>query len=180
MTAVSRGPFGLAERDGLAGPPVPADGDHAGLGGDLALRREDRLAGGQARGAEAFHRQAHRHPPLRVADLRAEVHLDPGHHVIGLAAEGLHEERVPALLEIGQEHRVVDVPQGVRVPPPDIDRMLEYRVHLLHSTVLLPPRPHGIMPARAGRGSPARRACRCMSCQPSRCSDSRRLVPSSG
>jgi hypothetical protein len=65
-----------------------------------------------------------------VADLGAQVHFEPGDHVVGMA-EGLRVERISALLEVGEEDGVIDVSQGVRVTPPDMDNALEHRGHVL-------------------------------------------------
>ena len=71
MTAVSPARSLSVNGAGLR-PAGPADGHDPGLAGVLAWGREDGLAGGQARGAEPLHLEAHRDPALRVADLRAE------------------------------------------------------------------------------------------------------------
>jgi hypothetical protein len=49
---------------------------------------------------------------------------------VRIAAERLHVEGVPAFFQVGQEYRVVDVPQCVDIPPPQADPMLEDRVHM--------------------------------------------------
>ena len=100
------------------------------------MRRSNRLSRRQAGGAHSFHLDAHPELPVGVADLGAQVDLDPRHHVVRIAAEGLHVEGVPAFLQVGQEHRVVDVPQGVNIMPPQADLMLEDRAHML--TLSLP------------------------------------------
>jgi hypothetical protein len=110
---------------------VPADRDDARLGRHFSRRGEDRLLGGQARRAQALRLYPHCHLPVGVADLRAQVHLEPGHHVAGIDAEHLRVERVPALLEVGQEDGVIDVALGVGVTPPDPDQVLERRGHVL-------------------------------------------------
>ncbi len=73
-----------------------------------------------------------------------------------LAAQGLQVEGIPALFEVGQEHGVIDMTQGVHVTPPHLDRKLEYRGHVptsLGSTQKLSP---GLAaaptPAPQGRG----------------------------
>jgi hypothetical protein len=124
------GTLGLGERDGLPAAAVPADRDGARLGRDLLGRRQDRLPGGQARAAQPLRLDPDQHPAVRVADLRAEVDLQPGHHIVGVTAQGLDEEGVPALLEVAEEHGMVDVTKGVGVPPPDLDRVLERRAHI--------------------------------------------------
>src|SRR5436190_4236657 len=121
--------FGLAEGDWLSLAGVPADRDDARLGHDLVRRRDDRFTGGEAGRAQALHLDADRHPPVRVADLRPQINFKPDDHIDRVAGEGLREEGVPALLEVGQEHRVIDVTQGVHVTPPDVDLMLEHRAH---------------------------------------------------
>jgi len=124
------GTFGVAERDGFPAAAIPPHRDGARLGRDLLGRGQDRLPGRQAGGAQPLRLDPHQHPAVRVADLRAEVDLQPGHHVVGVAAQGLHEEGIPALLEVAEEHGVVDVTEGVSVPPPDLDRVLERRAHI--------------------------------------------------
>ncbi len=124
------GAFGIGECDGLPAAGVPPHRDGPRLGRDLLGRCQDRLPGGQARAAQPLRLDPHQHPAVRVADLRAEVDLQPGHHVVGVAAQGLDEEGIPALLEVAEEHGVVDVTEGVGVPPPDLDRVLERRAHI--------------------------------------------------
>ena len=72
-----------------------------------------------------------------MAYLGAQVHLQADDDVDRIAAENLSEERVPALLEVGQEDRVINVAKGVRVAPPDVDRMLEYGGHVLAPSLAL-------------------------------------------
>lgn len=70
-------------------------------------------------------------PFSRQARAAANGHLTMATHVAGIAEKSLREEGIPALFEVGEEDRVVDVTQCVRVTPPDLDRMLEYRAHAL-------------------------------------------------
>jgi hypothetical protein len=66
-----------------------------------------------------------------VANLRAQVHFEPDNYVAGVAAEDLRVERIPALLQVGQEDGVIDVALGVRITPPDPDKVLKHRGHML-------------------------------------------------
>src|SRR5580693_2005859 len=120
-------PLGFAERDGPVLAGVPADRDHARLGHHVPRRDQDRLPGGQAGGAQSFGLYPHRHLPVRVPDLGAQVYLDPGYHIAGIGPDDVLEERVPGLLEVGEEHGVVDVSLAVRVTPPDRDQALKHR-----------------------------------------------------
>src|SRR5262249_7608248 len=91
-----------------------------------------------------------------VAHLGAQVDFQPDDHVAGVVAQGLDVEGIPALLEVGQEHRVIDVTQGVDVTPPHLDRLLEYRGHMptsLGSTQKLSPVAGAAREAVAGRGT---------------------------
>jgi len=114
-----------------SGAGVPEHGDDSRLGGGRARRREDRLPRRQAGGAYPLHLDAHPELPVGVADLGAPVDLHPCHHVMRIPAERLHVESVPSFFQVGQEHRVVDVPQRVNIPPPQADLMLKDRVHEL-------------------------------------------------
>jgi hypothetical protein len=105
----------------------------------------------QAGGAHPLHLDAHPELPVGVADLGAQVDLRPRHHVVRVAAERLHVEGVPPFLQVGQEHRVVDVPQCVDIPPPQADLMLEDRVHTL---TLSPPGTASVIAAPTRRRRP--------------------------
>lgn len=123
--------LGFAERDRLPIDRIPANGDDASVSHDLPGRVDDRLTGCQARRAKAFYRYLHCQVPVIAKDLRSQVHLNPHHDIVWLAAENLRVKSIAALLEVSQEHRVVDVTERVCVPPPDINRMLKYRGHEL-------------------------------------------------
>src|SRR5271156_3747488 len=116
----------LTERDRLVLAGGPAGRDHARPRPPPPREGQDRLPSGQARGPQPLGLYPDRHLTFRVTDFGAQVYFDPGHHVVGLAVEGLRVERVPALLEVGEEDGVVDVSQGVRVAPPDRYLALEH------------------------------------------------------
>src|SRR6202042_3209387 len=84
----------------------------------------------QAGAAQPFGLYPHAHLLVPVPDLRAQVHLDPDHHVVRITQD-LQVKRVPALLEVGQEDGVVDVAQRVAVTPSDPHHPLEHRAHPL-------------------------------------------------
>jgi hypothetical protein len=134
------GSLGLAERHRLAAVGVPSDGHDPRLRDHLPRGAENRLAGGQAGGSHPLYLHPDRHPPVLAPDLGAEVDLEPGNDVVRVAAEYLHVERVPALLEVGQEHDVIDMTERVGVSPPDIDRTLEHGdVLLVHGRLEVGP-----------------------------------------
>ena len=54
-------------------------------------------------------------PFSRQARAAANGHLTMATHVAGIAEKSLREEGIPALFEVGQGHRVIDVTQSVRV-----------------------------------------------------------------
>src|SRR5450755_1059348 len=123
--------LGLAER----GPPpevgIPANRVDARLGRHLLRSGEDRFASRQTGRSQALDLYPHRHPPVRIADLSAQINLKPDNYVEWITAQALHEEGVPSLLKVGQEHGVIDMTQSVHVTPPDVDRMLKAQAHAL-------------------------------------------------
>jgi len=117
---------------------VPANRDHARLGRDLLSGCKERLPGREACRSQVLYRYSRRHPPLGATNLCAQVNFEPHDYVHRIAAEGLLEEGIPAFLEVGQKYRVINVPQGVRVPPPDIHLMLENRAHSFSAVSVCP------------------------------------------
>ncbi len=79
----------IAERDRLALHGIPADRDNARLGGHITCWGEYRLAGDQARGADALGFDPHSHLPVLVADLGSQVDFQPYDDVNRIAAHDL-------------------------------------------------------------------------------------------
>src|SRR5215472_3251297 len=145
----------LAERNRLSLVGIPANGDRAGLRDGLPARADDGLARREAGRPNTLGLDPHRDPPVLVAHLGAQVNLQPDDDVVRVA-EHLCVERVPALLEVGQEHHVVDVAHRVRVSPPDVDLAFDDRAH----TVLLTDPRTGERAARPTRCAGTRRPAR--------------------
>ena len=147
-------PLGFAERHRLSRAGVPPDRDDAGQGRHVAGWRGDGFSGLQTGRAQAPGHYSHGDPAVGVANLGPQVEFYPYDHIDRISAKRLREEGIPAFLEVGQEHRVVDVAQCVHVTPPDVDRMLKHRAHCAHPSNS----PGRRQPAR-GRAS-SRDSCR--------------------
>src|SRR5260221_13987766 len=108
---------------------VPAKGHDPCLSDYVVRRRQDRLPGDQAGRPNALRLNPDPHPPVLMADFRAQADLQPHNYVDRIAADDLRIEGIATLLQVRQEHHVVDVTQGISIAPPDIDRTLIDRAH---------------------------------------------------
>lgn len=87
------------------------------------------------------------HPnPIVESDLTAVHNLHPGDDegYIGPSAEPFAPQLRPGGFEVGDDGRIVDVSEGVHVPPPHLDRAVKWVT--LHGPQSSSPRPSGTIP----------------------------------